>query len=150
MTIPATRLGLCTALATLAIAGAAVADDGRPLIGADDLGRAELGAFGGEIPTPNLDRLAQEGVRFTNFHASTACSPIQGTSIPAARGRATGQTEGEAPVSTGEVLGNFFVRDGAWEAVHIPAPYGNDGGSSTILRPTSGRAGSSPPAAPLC
>jgi len=45
------------------------------LIVVDDMGFADLGAFGGEIETPNLDRLANHGIRFTNFHTSTACSP---------------------------------------------------------------------------
>jgi len=35
------------------------------LIMADDLGFSDLGSYGGEIPTPHLDRLAAEGVRFT-------------------------------------------------------------------------------------
>lgn len=51
---------------------------GRPnilLIIADDLGIADLGAFGGEISTHNLDTLAYEGTRFTHFRASPACSP---------------------------------------------------------------------------
>jgi arylsulfatase A-like enzyme len=45
------------------------------LIVADDLGQADLGSFGGEIATPNLDRLAYAGVRFSDFHAAPACSP---------------------------------------------------------------------------
>jgi arylsulfatase len=45
------------------------------LIVADDMGFSDLGSFGGEIDTPNLDRLAHDGIRFTNFHASTMCSP---------------------------------------------------------------------------
>ena len=40
---------------------------------ADDLGYTDIGAFGSEIPTPNLDELAFGGVRFTNFHANRAC-----------------------------------------------------------------------------
>jgi arylsulfatase len=43
------------------------------LIVADDLGYTDLGAFGSEIPTPNLDSLANSGVRFTNFHTHAAC-----------------------------------------------------------------------------
>lgn len=39
------------------------------------MGYADLGAFGSEIPTPNLDRLAVGGVRFTRFRAAAACSP---------------------------------------------------------------------------
>ena len=44
------------------------------LIVVDDMGLADLGSFGGEIPTPNLDRLANEGIRLTNFHAAPVCS----------------------------------------------------------------------------
>jgi hypothetical protein len=47
------------------------------LIVADDLGFSDVGAFGGEIETPNLDSLAQSGVRFTDFHAAAACSPTR-------------------------------------------------------------------------
>ena len=45
------------------------------LIVADDLGYADLGAFGGEINTPNLDRLAMAGIRFSDFQAAPTCSP---------------------------------------------------------------------------
>ena len=50
--------------------------DSRPnilLILADDLGFTDLGAFGSEIPTPNLDELAFAGVRLTNLHTGRAC-----------------------------------------------------------------------------
>ena len=43
------------------------------LIMPDDMGYTDLGAFGSEIRTPNLDALALGGVRFTNFHAGPAC-----------------------------------------------------------------------------
>lgn len=45
------------------------------VIVADDLGFSDIGAFGGEIHTPNLDKLARNGIRFTDFHAAAACSP---------------------------------------------------------------------------
>jgi arylsulfatase len=44
------------------------------LIVADDLSWSDLGAFGGEIDTPHLDRIASRGRRLTNFHASPVCS----------------------------------------------------------------------------
>lgn len=44
---------------------------------ADDLGYSDLGAFGGEIRTPNLDKLAYHGFRMTNFHTASACSPTR-------------------------------------------------------------------------
>ncbi|MEV5072589.1 arylsulfatase [Microbacterium sp. LMI12-1-1.1] len=42
---------------------------------ADDLGFSDAGAFGGEIETPNLDRLAATGVRMSAFYATPRCSP---------------------------------------------------------------------------
>lgn len=45
------------------------------MILADDLGYSDLGCYGGEIQTPNLDRLAEEGIRFTHFYnTSRSCS----------------------------------------------------------------------------
>lgn len=48
---------------------------------ADDLGWTDIGAFGGEIPTPNLDRLAAEGERFTDYHVAATCSPTRASFI---------------------------------------------------------------------
>ncbi|MDG2088938.1 MAG: sulfatase-like hydrolase/transferase [Arenicellaceae bacterium] len=45
------------------------------LIVADDMGYSDIGAFGGEIETPNLDALADSGVKFTQFYAASTCSP---------------------------------------------------------------------------
>ena len=47
------------------------------LIVADDLGYADLGVFGSEIPTPNIDALATNGMLLTNFYAHMACSPTR-------------------------------------------------------------------------
>lgn len=45
------------------------------IILADDLGFSDVGCYGGEIRTPNIDKLAQGGCRFTDFHASSLCAP---------------------------------------------------------------------------
>lgn len=61
-------------------ATAAEEGKGRPnllLIVADDLGYSDLGCFGGEIRTPNLDALAASGVRATDFHVAPSCSPTR-------------------------------------------------------------------------
>ncbi len=70
------------------------ATDTRPnilFIVADDLGFTDIGAFGSEIATPNLDRLAYQGLRLNNLHAASACqqtrtmlmasAPVSGTII---------------------------------------------------------------------
>ena len=57
-----------------------LAEEQRPnilLIVADDAGYADIGSFGGEIQTPNLDALASVGVRFTQFDVSATCSPTR-------------------------------------------------------------------------
>lgn len=51
------------------------------IILADDLGFSDIGCFGGEIPTPNLDALANEGVRLSAFHTASACSPTRSVSF---------------------------------------------------------------------
>ena len=74
----AVLLGVC--LAALAAASAAAQPAPKPniiFILADDLGYGDLGSYGQRIiQTPNLDRLAAEGIRFTQFYAgSTVCAP---------------------------------------------------------------------------
>jgi arylsulfatase len=69
------RLLLSFILMTLA-AGAAP----RPniiVILADDLGYSDLGCYGGEIQTPNLDGLAGDGLRFSNFYNTSRCCPTR-------------------------------------------------------------------------
>ena len=63
--VPVTFCLLCTPIF------AQQSNDRRPnivLIVTDDMGYADIGSFGGEIATPNIDALAQDGVRFTNFY----------------------------------------------------------------------------------
>lgn len=42
---------------------------------ADEFGWKDLGSYGGEIDTPNLDTLAKNALKFTDFHVSVSCSP---------------------------------------------------------------------------
>lgn len=79
-------------LGSLLWAGALPADATQPnviVILADDLGYSDLGAYGGEIETPNLDRLANQGVRYSQFRVTPMCSTTRvalmaGMSYPAA------------------------------------------------------------------
>lgn len=55
--------------------------DPRPnilLIVADDMGYSDIGAFGSEIPTPNIDALVRDGRVLTRFYTAPACSPTRG------------------------------------------------------------------------
>lgn len=47
------------------------------IILADDMGYSDIGCFGGEIKTPNLDRLAASGLRFTRFYNDARCWPTR-------------------------------------------------------------------------
>ncbi|HBE16219.1 MAG TPA: arylsulfatase [Cyanobacteria bacterium UBA11149] len=52
--------------------------DERPnivILVADDMGYTDIGAYGSEVPTPNIDALANKGMKFTNFHVGPSCSP---------------------------------------------------------------------------
>src|SRR6476646_8407596 len=70
---------LCVAPIQSARAQAAAAPK-RPnilVILADDLGYSDIGCFGGDVRTPNLDALAANGVRFTNFYNDARCCPTR-------------------------------------------------------------------------
>jgi arylsulfatase A-like enzyme len=69
---------LMVATTLLGAAGSALAEDKKPnilLIVADDMGYSDLGCFGSEIKTPNLDAIAAGGLRGTNFYVAPSCSP---------------------------------------------------------------------------
>ena len=54
--------------------------DGAPnviVMMCDDVGFADLACYGSEIPTPNIDRLAAEGVQYTDYHSTPMCSPTR-------------------------------------------------------------------------
>ena len=61
-----------------ALPSEASARDGQPniiLINIDDLGYADISPFGGKVPTPQLDRMAKEGMKLTSHYAAPVCSP---------------------------------------------------------------------------
>ncbi|MEY3110693.1 MAG: hypothetical protein RL079_1378 [Verrucomicrobiota bacterium] len=65
-------------LATLTALAATPSRPNVVLIFADDLGYSDLGSYGSEIATPNLDGLANKGVRFTQFYNTARCWPSRG------------------------------------------------------------------------
>ena len=60
-----------------ALVGPAWAAPNIIVIMADDMGYSDLGCYGGEIPTPRLDRLARNGLRFTQFYNAGRCCPTR-------------------------------------------------------------------------
>ncbi|WP_312776596.1 sulfatase-like hydrolase/transferase [Corynebacterium variabile] len=62
----------------------------------DDMGYADIGPFGSEIPTPALQRLADEGFAFTNYHTTPVCSPARA---------APGSPRSRTPITASPVSG---------------------------------------------
>jgi hypothetical protein len=57
-----------------------IAPEGTPsvlYIVLDDVGYSAMGPYGGLIETPNIDRIAQRGLTYTNFHTTALCSPTR-------------------------------------------------------------------------
>ncbi len=102
------------------------------LIVVDDMGFSDLGSFGGEIETPNLDQLALGGIRFTNFHASTMCSPSRAMLLTGVDSHLTGlgnMAEELAPNQKGKPGYEGYLND----RVVTLATRLNDAGYSTYL-----------------
>ena len=101
------RRVLVFALALIASAASAQTPAARPnivLIIMDDVGYGDYGSYGApDIRTPNVDRLAREGVRFTDFYAAPSCTPTRAALIT---GRYQQRSRLEAPLS------NPSTRDG--------------------------------------
>ena len=71
---------LLLSLGWVSCVGAEAGIDHRPnilLIVADDLGYSDIGSYGSEISTPNLDQLANNGLRFSSFYTTASCAPTR-------------------------------------------------------------------------
>ncbi|XAL99481.1 arylsulfatase [Phycisphaeraceae bacterium D3-23] len=95
------RLAVCFALALVLAAAAAAQDTPNVIIiYADDIGYGDFGCYGGTIPTPNVDALAEQGLRFTNGYCPSAtCTPSRFamlTGMYAFRQQGTGIARGDA------------------------------------------------------
>lgn len=92
------------------------------LILADDLGFSDIGCFGSEVSTPNLDSLAENGIRFTNIHNTSKCFPSRASLLTGLYAQqcnyATGfSTALENSVTLGEVLREAGYRT-LWAGKH--------------------------------
>ena len=109
------------------------------LILADDLGYSDLGCYGSEIETPNLDGLAENGLRFTDFHNTARCWPtraalVDGLLCPAsAPGHAAGLEAGRIGRSGPKLLpamlrplGYRSYHSGKWHIDGMPLANGFD------------------------
>ena len=87
-------IGLLSASALLSFGlSSCDAEETRPniiLIMADDMGISDIGSFGSEINTPNLDRLAENGVRFSQFYNGARCCPTRASLLTGLYAHQTG------------------------------------------------------------
>jgi arylsulfatase A-like enzyme len=60
------------------------------LIMVDDMGYSDLGCYGGEIPTPNIDNLAENGIKFTQFYNTARCCPTRASLLTGLHPHQTG------------------------------------------------------------
>src|SRR5947208_12457588 len=56
----------------------------------DDMGFSDIGCYGGEIETPNLDRLAANGLRYSQFYNTARCSPSRASLLTGLHPHQTG------------------------------------------------------------
>jgi len=132
---------LCLLLAAVLAGAAVAADAAKPnivVILVDDMGFCDIGCYGSEIPTPNLDKLAAGGVRFTQFYNTGRCCPTRASLLtglyPHQAGVGHMTEEADAPgyrgrlndrcVTLAEVLrpaGYFTALSGKW---HVGQEHG--------------------------
>lgn len=115
------------------------------LIFADDLGYADLGAYGSKINTPNLDKLADNGIKFTQFYNGARCCPSRASLLTGLYGHQAGvgqmvyQNDGpgylgyinEQSVTLAEVLksaGYKTLMTGKWHVGHKEGQWPTDRG----------------------
>ena len=79
------KIGNTYADSTAAFPAPVTAPDGAPnvlLVMTDDVGFGAASTFGGPIPTPNLDRLAAQGLSYNRFHTTAMCSTTRSLGTP--------------------------------------------------------------------
>src|SRR5262249_43090690 len=89
----------------------------------DDVGFADLGCYGSEIETPNMDRLASGGLRYTNFHTTAMCSPTRAALLTGRQPHSVGMGI-IAEWSTGFPAYRGFVSPHAANLAEMLGPHG--------------------------
>ena len=97
----------------LAVAFAADARPNIVVILSDDMGFSDLGCYGGEIATPNLDALAKNGLRFTQFYNTARCCPTRASLLTGLHPHQAGIghmiVDSQALLNTGQIIFGIIV-----------------------------------------
>lgn len=112
-------IGICLCMCMLLPTPTSVAAE-RPnivLIMCDDMGWSDIGCYGGDVQTPNLDRLAAQGLRFTQFYNNAKCTTTRASITTGLYPRPKGGLLKTNMVTLGEVMqmaGYHTVLCGKW------------------------------------
>lgn len=93
----------------------------------DDLGYSDIGCYGSEIETPNLDALAANGLRFTQFYNTAKCHSSRISLLTGRYAIQAGNTSLKRAVTSAEVLGKagyFTAMSGKWHLDQQPTDFG--------------------------
>ncbi|WP_261344825.1 arylsulfatase [Neorhodopirellula pilleata] len=99
------------------------------IIMVDDMGYSDLGCYGSEIETPNLDRLADRGLRFSQFYNTAKCHSSRVSLLTGQYCIAAGDVRLNHAVTSAEVLKNsgyFTAMTGKWHLKEQPTDFGFD------------------------
>ncbi|OYP33870.1 arylsulfatase [Rhodopirellula sp. MGV] len=99
------------------------------LIVCDDMGFSDIGCYGSEIETPNLDRLARNGLRLRDFHNNAKCTETRASLLTGLWHHQTNQLKKPGNVTLAEVLGQAGYRtmmSGKWHLSGHPMDRGFD------------------------
>lgn len=132
-TLNAPLLYVTLTLATMCLSQQANAQaDARPnflVIMTDDLGFSDIGCYGGEIDTPNLDSLAASGLRFSQFYNTAKCHSSRVSLLTGQYCIAAGDVKLTHAVTSAEALrrgGYFTAMTGKWHLSGQPTEFGFD------------------------